>query len=544
MTSWCIRQEPQAIDDDMIQTMIDDMASKGEAGRLQKLEGLPLDEIYEIRFELKKILRIDHLWILPSLTKLGLNNNLIEKIENLDSLVHLKELNLSFNKILKIENLENLHNLEILNLFNNKIDLIENLENQKKLTIFSIGRNNICDRNNILYLRKFRQLKSLNMFENPCALDEDFQIFVATFLPQIDYYEYKRILKEEREQGLAKFMMMLNEVEENEKEENIKIAKKEKELADAALHAGSFVEYLGGSHLFDSMYENDVDGKLFLLFGDEVTELYDEFKEEFVNNCVKLFKFGQEQYVLRQEEIAQYENTVKTAKGEGQRQSIKMMEDFLEKKNEVFEIVKNLGKQLEEKIIDQDEYNEALQEISDSFNNDLHQIWKSSMKFEVTIFGQMEEVNQLFDISLTDLLNNFVEGAQAVFSELRSLQANYNENITEIMTRMVGPKGPNPDADIPPEAEHLFVDKDTLGNALGGTHDIHMQTIDAREDLLIGRARSWLSNIVDNLYENEIKTNRMKILEIKHFLEVQTSEFEELVMIDKELQNENLENNL
>lgn len=42
-------------------------------------------------------------------------------------------------------------------------------------------------------------------------------------------------------------------------------------------------------------------------------------------------------------------------------------------------------------------------------------------------------------------------------------------------------------------------DKEALNNALGATHDIHMQVIDNREDLLIKRAREWLNNVATNL---------------------------------------------
>lgn len=89
------------------------------------------------------ILRIDHLWVLPNLTKLCLNCNKIEVIESIGMLTALKELNLSFNYITKIENLETLVNLEVLSLFSNHITKIENLETLDKLVILSIGNNHI-----------------------------------------------------------------------------------------------------------------------------------------------------------------------------------------------------------------------------------------------------------------------------------------------------------------------------------------------------------------------------------------------------------------
>lgn len=42
-------------------------------------------------------------------------------------------------------------------------------------------------------------------------------------------------------------------------------------------------------------------------------------------------------------------------------------------------------------------------------------------------------------------------------------------------------------------------DRECLNNALGATHDVHMQLIDGREDRLVQRAKDWLGNIVTNL---------------------------------------------
>lgn len=41
------------------------------------------------------------------------------------------------------------------------------------------------------------------MAGNPCVEDESFRIYVTTFLPQIQYYEYKMVQDVEREMGNA-----------------------------------------------------------------------------------------------------------------------------------------------------------------------------------------------------------------------------------------------------------------------------------------------------------------------------------------------------
>lgn len=43
---------------------------------------------------------------------------------------------------------------------------------------------------------------SVNLAGNPCAENEDFRTFIAAFLPQIIYYEYKMLTDDERKVGM------------------------------------------------------------------------------------------------------------------------------------------------------------------------------------------------------------------------------------------------------------------------------------------------------------------------------------------------------
>lgn len=154
--------EPGIIDDDMIGATVLE-GYTGEAGRLARLEKIDLGAVTVLRLEFQSkfrmeliefffvtrrktfldILKIDHLWVMPSLKILSLAFNKIEKIENLDMLSNLLELNLSFNFLQKVENLDKLSRLEILSLYGNKIEKLENVDNLENLLIFSIGENKI-----------------------------------------------------------------------------------------------------------------------------------------------------------------------------------------------------------------------------------------------------------------------------------------------------------------------------------------------------------------------------------------------------------------
>lgn len=115
------------------------------------------------------IYRIDHLWTLPNLTDLNLSCNNIQFIENINCLPHLTKLNLACNQIKKIENIDQLALLEIFIIHNNQIMEIQNLGNAKELKIFNVKNNKLENfEETVLYLRRFKCLRSLCAIGNPC----------------------------------------------------------------------------------------------------------------------------------------------------------------------------------------------------------------------------------------------------------------------------------------------------------------------------------------------------------------------------------------
>ncbi|XP_063919668.1 dynein regulatory complex subunit 3-like isoform X1 [Zophobas morio] len=523
----CKLKEPKVINNALLEKCVQEQGPKGEAGRLAQIEKVPLEEVPQIRLEFLNILRIDHLWVLTSLTKLNLNNNLIEKIENLETLVHLVELNLSFNKISKIENLDELANLEKLSFYDNEIEVLENMDFLTKLTVFSIGRNKIAELENVLYLRQFSNLKCLNMVQNPCSETEDFRLFIAAFLPHLVYYEYKLIYDMERELGQEIFgskLRQLLESEEREREARMQI---DKEIADAALHASSFVEYLNTHHLFDSLFLNDDDGKHLLLIED-AKDFYDEYEEQFLALCMQIFENGQEQYRLRTDEIDQFMKCVEDAQTSNQQESIKHMEVFIEQKAEVFYKIKGIQKLLNNNEITYEEFIDKCDVLVLEYDKLLHDIWKALMKLELELYEQMEEVNQTFEQSITELVNQFIESSQGYFSQIRDLEVSYAENIGDLALKFQTNATLSEEIVVPEILKPIMSDKDALHNSLATSHDVHMQIIDAREDTLSGNARDWLEDLIDNLMKNEVKRNRGKILEINHFLDIQREEFDDL----------------
>ncbi len=152
---------------------------------------------------------------------------------------------LSFNSIEKIEGLESLQKLELLNLSNNNISVIENMDALEKLTHFCIANNLLGQLDNVtnftcinlsvmynilhlyceycatfvffaeyniteclhhlmetecfskvLYLRKFKNLFTLNLFGNPASKEDDYKFFIAAYFPNLMCLDYRLLDKQ------------------------------------------------------------------------------------------------------------------------------------------------------------------------------------------------------------------------------------------------------------------------------------------------------------------------------------------------------------
>uniref|UniRef100_A0A8D2LVD9 Dynein regulatory complex subunit 3 n=1 Tax=Varanus komodoensis TaxID=61221 RepID=A0A8D2LVD9_VARKO len=185
--------EPNVIDEEMLQRAVEEQGPREEAGLLAKKEGINFRDVKELQLDFRNILKIDNLWQFVNLTKLQLDNNIIEKIESLECLVNLVWLDLSFNNIEIIEGLDTLVKLQDLSLFNNRISKIENLDALQELQVFSIGNNAIQTLENMIYLRKFKNLRTLNLAGNPVCENEVYAMFIAAHLPDLVYLDFRLV---------------------------------------------------------------------------------------------------------------------------------------------------------------------------------------------------------------------------------------------------------------------------------------------------------------------------------------------------------------
>ncbi|KAF7395770.1 hypothetical protein HZH68_009820 [Vespula germanica] len=521
--------EPGVINEELLINLSIDQGPEGDAGKYFLEDGIKLDIITEIRIEFLNILNIDHLWVMPNLIKLHLSNNIIEKIENLDALVHLKELNLSFNHIKIMENLNHLIKLEILLLFNNHISKIEGIDNLHKLHIFSIGNNQIKDWEHVIYLRQFKYLYSFNINNNPCLDKDGYQEYLIAFVPQLIYYQYKMITKEERQSAIIKQQRVISNIEEEE-------AKKKKQLEEQEafenlqnLLSKSYVEYLNDDNFFWHMFLDDKEGKDLSAVNSDTENAFEEYRKKISSICYEFSEIGLEEQVKRDNEIKLFNDVVNDGKSKVQNDSKDIVDEILEEKIKIFSQINLLFNVLDDEMDEMDDNVEIVYNWYIHFNDMISKTWTKLMSKEVVIHDQLVEINEVFKVNMTNMIEQFLETAREHFSQMRNAEADYNDNINSIILYYIS--GFENESKLPSHLLDVCGNKDILSNNLAASHDLHLRVIDAREDRMLSRLKTWHNEYCEELYNNENNRHRQKILEITHLLQDIRKQFHSLILL-------------
>ena len=212
-----------------------------------------------------KIVKIDNLSRLRSLTRLFLDNNFIESISGLDSLTNLEWLDLSFNKIVKIENLTKLTKLKVLALFSNEIVEVENLESLQELEVLRLGNNQITNKACIIYLRKLGKLRTLSLKGNPLTKLKDFDGYVSAFLPKLMYLEFKMVDERMRKAHTEKNQGEIFKVLGREQRDEMKIQQQRQHENTERMERAAFINTLKGNDLLTMMFSVHDDKEKILL---------------------------------------------------------------------------------------------------------------------------------------------------------------------------------------------------------------------------------------------------------------------------------------
>ncbi|NXA94065.1 DRC3 protein, partial [Melanocharis versteri] len=472
--------EPNIIDDEMVQTAIEEKCPE-DLGDLARGENINLKVVTELQLSFKSILQIDNLWPLENLTKLQLDNNVIEKIEGLESLVHLVWLDLSFNNIEVIEGLDTLVKLQDLSLYSNRISKIEHMDTLQELQIFSIGKNNLTILEDVVYLRRLKSLRTLNLSGNPLCNKEHYMLFVVAHLPSLVYLDFKLV-----RDSTVRFLHSLTGKSGNSILQSlcfVALGAGSLQKSGSQKHTTAFVEYLNGSLLFDSLYEEDREAaKLASLPG--VGDLLQAYPSWFVSVSGNLYTYGLEEYEKREAEVSKFYKRLHEILTVNQQESKRIISDF-ESRNQ---------RRLDEL------YHTGSGHIAESLRaqgkEDIHQLWDALMTLEALVSNDLEELLQDFKRSIDVIASTFTENIQGIYPfhsiQCRDLENQHHEKLMEIaIATLEKLEKDELEENLPDDVRRLLVDKNTIENAINMSHSIRLRKIDKRESDMLCNTYQW-----------------------------------------------------
>lgn len=506
------------LSDDLIKKSIEEQAPehirvyKGNSGAKDK-------DVLSLRLDFQKILKIENLWSFTSLTHLQLDNNLIESIEGLDELVNLEWLDLSFNSIEKLEGLSKLTKLRDLSVHHNSIQCIENLDELKDLEVLSIGDNLLPSLEDapIVYLRRFRRLRCLNLAGNPLCEDAEYEAFVVAHLPDLKFLDYRRVAEDTRKAALIKYQDKLEVINAKEEDELAELEAKAKLEAKLKLHRDSCVPELEGADFFNCVLDPSIRSMAEL---PAVAELLQTFEDKFVEKTSQLLSFGlakaEERAKEREELVAALKDGIKDVSSDG----ADLVHKFITKKQEVLASIENGG------------IGALAYERVEHLVDELSEIRDTLFEMEIDFVSEIEQTLSRFERNYKELVGVFTEQCQATFTDLREME---EETVNEISTAAmlyidsVAKGEADGMVELSDEALEVMRDKTALSTAIASAHDNHLMEIDNKEDDILGLAKKEVAALMDRLHADEAKRNRERVSEICRFHDFHNKELQHIL---------------
>lgn len=468
-----------------------------------------------LSFSFQNLIKIDSLQGLQNLVKLQLDNNGITKIENLEHLTNLTWLDLSFNKILNIEGLQTLTRLQDLSLFHNEISEINGLDALVDLNVFSIGSNNIQKLDNVMYLRRFKNLRAVNLAGNPICKEHDYRTYVLAHLKSLTYLDYRRVHPTDVTSAREQHQDEMIELEERDEQ---RLAE-EVAAAEHQQHCRLLEEAnLGGvEDLIDKMTkENPEWDKLCQVPG--LLDGWPEARDKITLAVEDLKLTMLDQHQRKQGEYDEWHYAVAQLLSEQDTVAKEHLAAF-EKYKKVALMEKNNMQpaQLEEVVMN---LKVALMELKDAL-----------MEIEMHSRQAVADFCQEFDRNYAELAESNKVVLTGFFTQVRDYESLFSRQLTATCVQMIE-KYNNDMLDmelLSEEACNMLQDRDQMNNTIQTCQDVHTGHIDVLEDKLINQEMTRATDLMAGNATWEATRGRERVSEIIHYVERTMMELDELV---------------
>lgn len=497
--------EPQVIDEALLRQGVDDLLRTDG-----QIDPIDFPQVKSLRLSFQNIIEISNLNNFDQLTTLRLDNNIIGKIENLDHLINLTWLDLSFNNIKEIEGLEGLTNLTDLSLYSNEIEQITGLQKCTKLNILSIGKNKIKDLAEVQVLREFEHLRCLCMEGNPICKQDNYNMHVLAYLPQLKYRDY--MLLDKKEQKQAEDSYAVDELTELKEAETHKAAELKAAADKRALLAKLKLSFLDGTEdLFDELFSPEEEERCHLNFLQCYQNLKDEYKDALdKTNQGSMMKSLRdtllEKNAIRQKRVTSFEKAVAMAETEAEDEAKLLVKRFRSRKKRAFQQVKVGGGQVK---------TDELVKVLDEQLDELH---KELMAGETQVQEALEDALTKFEVQMSEIIKLMQDRTADFFRELEGHEKGFATQLTEGMQNEFETQQGQDLLNVEADGKQM-PGRDDMLQALQTFTEMHATLLANREDQMIGQMREWNATFFERNRDRQYQRNRRRVEEITQIIE-------------------------
>ncbi|EQC39161.1 hypothetical protein SDRG_03367 [Saprolegnia diclina VS20] len=508
--------EVAVINDEMIQASItkDGVDTLNESA-VTDVEGSSPDidfaKLQVLSLSFRNIFKIDNLLTLRSLTKLQLDNNVIQEIEGIGHLTNLTWLDLSFNNIAEIKGLETLTKLHDLTLYNNNIAKLENLDALKQLQVLSVGNNALGNTEGLLYLKCLEKLRVLNLEGNPVCSDPEYRAFVLAHLDKLKYLDYSLVDMAEVVQAREQYQDELEEMKEVKAIEDAALARE----ADHAKYTQVLQEasIIILETLLHDMFKEDTEiSKIEVLPG--LRNLIDDYTEKVKAATEDVKVVLLEKHASIQAACTGFKSQYKKQNDTTQHNSIHACERYKK-------AVKHLFKQaVATADADVTPVLGQAQAACEGLNTELLEHESLLIEFAQDAIASLESHIETIGIEARAVATDH-------FRTIETLENHFFDAVTQLaanlLERMATEDGEEDDF-LSDECRAILNDRDALNNAINGSHDIHIGKLLAQEDSMREQNVTKIHEVIKTAKDDEWTRNRKRVAEIINMKEKHLSE--------------------
>lgn len=181
--------------------------------------------------------------------------------------------------------------------------------------------------------------------------------------------------------------------------------------------------------------------------------------------------------------------------------SNRIIKNFELQRDEFFNIIKKTALNYRNCSDDKtEEFHKKISNFTDDFNKMHDDAWKTLMDIENYLHESVVDSTTTFEHMYTDLMNEFVEQCKTQFVQLREIEGNFVDALTESAQSFVAEMGSSGrENEIPQELRAGLVDRDIFFDMASGMREMHIQKIDSREDKLVTRSMNHVAHFCEQL---------------------------------------------